>query len=323
MQSWVINGTKKITLHQSESSDINLKTQAKVKVARASLCQSDIGCYENKYNNLPIIPSRSALGFISESSDISLSKGQRVFLSPYTKKGDEVFVNGKDLDGYLSDFSTTSLKNIYVVPESISDEAFTFIEDIALDIKVCEILNIKETEYVLLYGATALNIILAQFCLYYQAIPIIIDSDKDALNIAEEYGIYYTINSKNESAYQRLTEITAGELAKHIIIDTDVFPEIDPDILKFVSNNGKVGLLGYNTALENIKLDISYVVKKRLTIYGFNDGIGEIETAINMLATGIIKVDSLIEKIYDFSKIQDAFMELSSKKSRFKSLVRC
>lgn len=323
MQSWVINGTKKVILHQSESSEVNLKTHAKVKIARACLCQSDISCYENKYKNLPIIPSRSALGFISESSDIALSKGQRVFLSPYTKFDKDIVINGRDIDGYLSDFASVPLKNIYMVPESIPDESFTFIEDIALALKVCEILDIKETDYVLLYGATALNIILAQFCLYYQAIPIIVDSDKDALNIAEEYGIYYTINSQNESAYQRLTEITAGELAKHIVIDTDVFPEIDPDILRFVSTNGKVGLLGYNTAIDKMKMDISYVIQKRLTIYGFNDGIGELETAINMLATGIIKVDSLLEKMYEFEEVQDAFMQLSSKKSRFKSIVRC
>ena len=83
MQSWVIDKAKSISLVQQDQQDVNLKTHARVKIARASLCQSDIAIYQGKMGDLPITPSRNALGMISESRQPSLSKGQRVYLSSY------------------------------------------------------------------------------------------------------------------------------------------------------------------------------------------------------------------------------------------------
>ena len=324
MQSWVINNSRKLTLISEDSTEFDTKTQAKVKISRACINKSDIASFQDKYNNLPIVPSRSALGFISESTDPAYQKGQRVYLSPYISSEDnKTYIKGKNFDGYLSDFSIVPFDNIFSIPEMIPDEDFTFIEDIAMALKICELLNIKETRYVLLQGATTLNIILGQFALYYQAIPIIIDSDENALSKAEEKGIYYTINSKKDNVYDRVLEITAGALANYIVVDVDTFPEIEYDLLKFAAVDAKIALAGFNTSTEKSKIDISYVVEKRLTIYGINDGIGQIATAINMLATDVINVDGLVEKVYNFDEAEKAFIDLEANTHRFKTLIHC
>ncbi len=323
MQSWVINSEKKITLISEESADFNQKTHAKVKIARASLCQSDIAAFNARYDNLPIIPSRSALGMISESKNQAFSKGQRVYISPYVKREKKIYINGKDFNGYLSDFVVVSNDNIYSIPEMIPDEDFTFIEDIAMALKTCKLLEIKETQYIVLHGVSTLNIILGQFALYYQAIPIIVDTDDEVLRKAEEKGIYYTINSKKEKVFDRILEITAGNMADHLIIDSDALPQIAPDILKLCAQNAKVAIMGYNTAVADTKIDVSYIVGKRLSMLGINDGIGEIESAINMLATGVIRVNGLVEKLYDFSEVPDVFNALSTVRPRFKYLIKC
>ena len=323
MQSWVINGTKKISLHLEDANECNLKENARIKISKVPLCKSDIACYENKYDNLPIIPGRSAIGLISECDDLSFRKGQRVYVSPYTKENNRIFVNAKDIDGYLSDYQTAPLSSISIVPESIPDDSFCFVEDIALCIKTIKLLEIKTTNYVLLYGATCLNILLAQMCLYHQAIPIIIDTDKESLDIDEYHGIYYTINPKIDNVSERLIEITAGAMADKLIVDIDALEDIPSDILKYISQNGKAAFIGFNTTIDKTNIDISSIINKRLTIYGINDGIGEIEPAINMLATGIVKVDNLLDKVYDISQVKDAFLDLSSKKIRFKSIVHC
>ena len=324
MQSWVVEEAKKITLKQEEQEDVNLRKFARVKIARASICPSDIAIFQGKLGQAPIIPSRSALGVISESKLIDLAKGQRVYLSPYSlSKDNETIIAGKDGNGYLADFSVVPNENIYIVPESIKDEEFTFIEDIAMAIKTCSLINIKETHYVALYGATQFNIILGQFALYYQAIPIIIDSDAQALEIAEQHGIYYTINSAKENVFDRIVEITSGNLVEHMVIDSDIFPDQEQELFKMSAQNGQIAFVGYNTSIEKLRLNASYIISKRLSIFGVNDGIGEIEPAINMLATGVINVNGLLEKMYDFSEVQEMFNTLSTKKHRFKNIVRC
>ena len=324
MQSWVIDSAKKISLLQEEQEDANLRTHARVKIARASLCPSDIAIFQGKLQKQQIVPSRCALGLISESKKPTLAKGLRVFISPYHfDKESKVKIASLDFDGYLSDFAVADNNDIYVVPEYIEDEAVTFIEDVAMAIKTCSLIKIKETHYVALFGATHLNVILGQFALYYQAIPIIIDTDEDALSIAEGHGIYYTINSQKEDVFEKIVEITSGNLVEHIVVDTDIMPNPSAEILKAATIGGTVAFVGYNTTLDNLKLNASYIVSRQLSIFGINDGIGEIEPAINMLATGVINVDDLLEKMYDFSEVEEAFSNLSSKKHRFKNIIRC
>ena len=324
MQSWNITKNKTIELIQTEQQDVNLREFARVKIARASLCASDIAIYNGKLGELPIVPSRSALGVISESKDKALSKGQRVYLSPYIKKENELYdVKGRNLDGYLSDFAVVPVDNVYIVPESIPDESFTFIEEIAMAIKTCSLLKIKPTQYITLIGATAFNMILGQFALYYQAIPIIIDKSDAALEIAEQHGIYYTINTEKENVTDRIVEITSGNLTENLIIDVDIIRDLDQDILSIVSQNGKIGFVGYNTSLGKMPIDSHFIISKRLSIYGINDGIGEIESAINMLATDVVKVEDLLDKMYDFSEVNTVFKKLASSPIRLKTIIRC
>ena len=100
-------------------------------------------------------------------------------------------------------------------------------------------------------------------------------------------------------------------------------PNPDQEILKSVTIGGTVAFIGYNTTLDNLKMNASYIVSRQLSIFGVNDGIGEIEPAINMLATGVINVEGLLEKMYDFSEVEEMFSTLSTKKHRLKNIVRC
>ena len=74
MQSWVVEDTKKISLIQEEQEEANLRTHARVKIARASICPSDVAIFQGKLGKAPIVPSRSALGVISESKLLDLAK---------------------------------------------------------------------------------------------------------------------------------------------------------------------------------------------------------------------------------------------------------
>ena len=299
------------------------KECAKVKIARAGICASDIATYLGNTSIYPLSPCRIAVGLISESGDITLKKGQRVMLSPYTRTTNDTFkTHGVDIDGYLSDFANVSLNDIYTLPDGISDESITFIDDIALAIKMHEKLSIDKTQYVLINGCSAKNLIFAQLCIYYQAIPIVVDNDPARLELASELGIYYQIDTNEENITSKLKEITSGLMADYLILDTDISTNVD-NILYNLGNDGRVGMYGFATTINDLQGDLSPVITHNLTIYGVNNGQGEIETAINMLATETVKVDCLIDKVIDISEVEDVFEQLSHSTMYLKTIVKC
>lgn len=324
MKSYKI--TKNFSIEpETEEGSYNLKQFAKIKITRAGVCSSDVAVFAGRIADadLPLCPTRTAIGLVSESDDITLRKGQRVMLSPYTRlENDKFQINGLKNDGYLADYVYAPLENIYTVPTGISDDAFTFIEDIAMAINVVEKLDIEKTKYVMLYGCTAVNLILAQLCFYYQAIPVMIDNDNARISVAQELGAYYCINYVEEDVMQKLREITSGKLVDYLILDSDICDEVGR-MLSYVRQGGKVAIAGFNTSKPSLKGDFSPIVNNDLQVFGISDGFGEIETAINMLATGIVKVDALVEQIVDISEAQTVFSALAKKNNYLKTIFKC
>ncbi|MEG2413236.1 MAG: zinc-binding dehydrogenase [Clostridia bacterium] len=323
MKAWKLTEAKKLQLETIDETE-GQNGLVKVKIARAALSSSDISSFLSNEKE-KFIPSRTALGLISEAFGETYKKGERVLLSPYPNKvadGEDLRVKSVDCDGYLCDFTYVDQEYIYALPDGIADEAVEFVEDIALASKVYSKLNIESSQYVLIYGCSATSLILAQLCIYYQAIPIVVDSSQERLAIASELGIYYTLDQSKEDISLAIKEITSGNFADFLIVDTDAFPYVN-DTLSYVGKNGKVGLIGFNKNISQLKGDFAPVINLGLTVYGVNDGFGEIASAINFLATQTVHVEKLIANVVAFDDVPNAILELSGKQNCFKTIVKC
>lgn len=322
MKSWIIKATRKMELLTLNDEETQLKNQAKIKIVRAGLCSNDIAMWDSKSQS-PIIPSKIAVGLVSNSDDETLKKGQRVMLSPYSKLAkDDKCTKGLDCNGYLSDYAVVSTDYIYPMPDGITDDEITFIDDIALAIKAYTKLDINMSDYVLLYGASAINLIFAQLCLYYQSIPVVIDDDSDRLKIASDLGFDFTINTLEENSEQAIKELTAGKMANYLVVDTDNFQNFT-DFLPSLAPNSKVALTTLCHSTDHYKCDLATLLSNNLTIFAIKDGDGQISTAINLLATKTVVVDSLIGQVVGFDNINDVFQELSGRQNCFKTIVKC
>lgn len=330
MKAWQNKGLKSLELISNTGDNPNYspvlpdEDYIKVKVARASLSASDIGVYKGAYGVSNIIPCRSAVALVSESEFESFKIGQRLFLSPYHNSagGNTYKTRGENCDGYLGDFVYVPISDIYTLPEGVKDEDVIFIEDIALAINALERIDLKKGEYILLYGASYINVIIAELAMYYQAIPIIVDKEQDLLDKAEENGIYYTINVTEENVEQKIIELTAGKLADHLIFDTDCFTHID-EYTSLIKSNGCVCLAGFNKHPESIMCNLQKIIARELTIYSVNDGHSEIPSAINMIANKVINTRNMIEKEISFDDVPQELVELSSKNNYLKLIVKC
>lgn len=294
----------------------------KVKLTKTPLCASDWSNFLGNYGKYPLIPGRSAVGLVSESEYASYKTGQRIYLSPYHETSNGTFLTrGVDMDGYLGDYALVPINDVYTLPEGMREEEVVFIEDIALAINALERIDLAKGEYLLLYGASYLNIIIAQLAIYYQSIPIIIDKDNDRLEIAENSGIYYTVNFQEELLSNKIVEITAGKLVDHIVFDTDAFNDIDA-FTEYVKNHGNICLVGFNKYPGKITCDMQRIICGELSIIGVTDGYTAIPSAINMIANKIINTEQLIENITEFDQVPDMLYELSDKAVYLKTIVK-
>ena len=221
MKAWQITAKEEIALvekkQEAEATDV------KVRISEVALSSTDVAIFEGKKASYPIIPVRSAIGLVSEAHAMSgLKKGERVVLSPYVlddpfykKKGalvPDVKVMGLDMDGFLCDFISMPPEDVYPLPEGIKDNDAIFTEQIALAVKSLGALETERGDYVAILGANTLGIIAAELCIYYQLVPIVIDVDETKLSLAENHGIYYTINPSKADVRQRVSKSPAANL---------------------------------------------------------------------------------------------------------------
>lgn len=316
MKNWQITAKEKIELMQA--TELLPKGYARIRITRVGICDTDILLYNTEQEKYPITPCRHAVGVVSEigANDLGLKKGDNIAIDPYIPCGECYFcktgdydncqnmqIYGVNIDGFLRDFAVIPLRSIKHLPENVKMEDAIFLEYIATAIKLLDKIDLQKGEHVAIIGADILGNIIAQLVIYYQAIPIMIDSNEKNLEIAKNSNIYYTISNENY-INKSINEITGGRLAKYVIYVSGTKKNIK-NTLSYACDGGTIGIAGLTESSMNANLNV--VLQKQLLIKGVKNGFGQIDSAINMLATKIVDLSAMVKKVFKFSEAPLAF----------------
>lgn len=333
MKAWKI--TDKNQIKCAEFPNPTGEDLVKVRVARAILTRSDFDAYLGKCSDFqPIIPSRGAIGLISDAiNPLGLSVGEKVLLTAYTpidgEELDEVrpysenlHVRGVDCDGFLSNFAYANRHAVYSIPEKVSDLECLYYEYIALSLSAMQRMKIDKGEYVAILGGDVQSIILAEVISYYQAIPILISGSADALRLASSHGIDYVINDNREDAVAKVFEITGGKFAEHTCYS--ITSELPFDkVFDLTCSLGKIGIVGYDKKPTNVKIDLNPLLKNQFEIYCIKEGMKEIMSALNLLAMKIINLSDFDYRTVNFSEVGNTFSTYKPQKTPNLVIVDC
>ena len=284
MKEWIINKENGVKLVEDVSQRAD--GQVKVKIAKVAISSQDMCNLSAMAKDDAVVPGHSAVALVSEADeDSGLKLGSRVVVSPYLKECehgvDVVKTMGVDVDGLLRDFVSVPLENVFALPDGVSDEEALFTEYIAMGNNVFEALDREKGDYIVIVGASTLGLILGQMATYYQYVPILIDLDVDNLE-------------------RRVEEITGGRMAEAAIFSGE---SVDVNAaIRLVKNQGDVIIAGYATRGKHA-VDAGTVLKKQLTLKGVCNGIGELSSAINLLANKVVKTDGIIGAAANFEEI--------------------
>lgn len=319
MNIWKIIDTNKLQRTEVKVQENN--SLIKVRVARAGLTETDFAIYSGTTkSNYPIIPSKTAVGLISDANNpLGLKVGERVLLSAYTPCGEcsecsnldyqycsKITIRGVDDNGFLSDFAYVDKSCVYPIPESVTDTECLYYDYIAVGLSAMQKMKIEKGEYVAILGGDVQSMIFAEVVNYYQAIPILISKSDSSLRLASQNGIDYTINSKKFNMVDKVFEITGGKMAEHVVY-SEYSGEDTSDLFSLATQNGSVGIIGYNNQRSPIESDLSTIISRQLNVYGIKEGSKEITSAINMLAMKAIHVDMYQTSKVSFASVENIF----------------
>ena len=310
MKTWKISTPGNLELHEME---LPAENMVKIKVTRVPLLDSDLNAFFGQGTIMPITPGRLAVGLVSEADPATgLQKGEKVVVSPYCKapKGKDVLVHGVDMDGFMSDYIAQPLENVYSLPDGVTEDAALFAENVAIANKTFSILNIESHEYVVVLGANAQGLILAQLANYYHAIPILIDKDENKLDLARDYGICYCVNSAVQDVKQRVLEITGGQMADYAVLEAKGGQ--DPSLaINLTKNKGGVAIIGLSKHGEPLNADMRTILTRELTVVGIGDGYEEFPSAINLLANKAIDFGGLVDERIPLEECNEFFAKIT------------
>lgn len=311
MLVWQINDKKNIqqTVRTEIVNDIEY---SKIKITKVLLDEYAYKSYlgETK-STYPLIPCSFSVGIISEFGNddaYEFQKGSRVYLSALVNcdecyecvtdnedKCSDMRFSGRNREGVLKEFAITPNKQIFALPPTVSDKDALLLDLIALCISTIENVDIKGGEHVLIIGNGIQSIILSQLVSYYKGIPVLISNDDSIKTFTESAGIYYSMPA-DDNTEKQLREITGGRMAQKVIYacGTELSTKY---ISRLASPNATVVFSGFDS--YNITLNLTEVMNKQLCLYFVKNGYGNVESAINLLATK--KIDT---SFYSFKQIK-------------------
>lgn len=331
MKAWRVYEPGKIALDDLDSQTVG-EDCVKLKMLSSALSISDLLIYEGKLSTcLPITIGRQGVGLVTEvgSNVVNFERGNRVVIDPRacchtcsnckagkTSECERLLIYGYNEEGFMRDFAIVNSLDIYQLPERVKDNEAIFIEQIALSINAITKLNLEKGEHIVIVGAGVIGMILAQVAIYYQAVPILVDSRADRLDLAGTLGIYYTINSVDTDPYKKIFSLTGGRMAEAVAYVTSS-PMPLQRTLDYASNGGRVGIIGWSKVSSDLSASLVGVFEKQLSVFGINNGGKNIPSAINMLANKTVNVAPLISKEIPFLELDKTLKELSDTPNKY------
>lgn len=304
---------------------------AKVKITKALLTLNDIMHYNGEVGENNVVLGSYGIGVITETNAnfFDVENGKHVYVSAkrpclecYNCKNNEenkcsdTLTAGEDYDGFLRDFLSVDADKLFVLPDGVSDLDALFIGHISLAISVVDKLNIQKGDYVAIIGANNFANILAQLLIYYQAVPIVLSTDDEDLDIIKKSGIYYTLGS-DDNWQKEVSSITGGRMTKSVVYISDC--EISPS-KAFSVAAFSAGVAFTGTSNKNISVPFAQAIKKQLDIHCISSAAPNTATSINLLANKAINVKGLKFDEIPYSEVSEKLAEAGKKLEKEESV---
>src|SRR4051812_37280726 len=316
MQALVLTQYRKLELQNVNRPTIG-PNDVLVQVAACGICGSDVHGYDGTSGRRvpPIIMGHEAAGTIAEvGPEVDrFHVGDRVTFDSTISCGNcdacqrgnvnlcvERRVLGVSCADYrqlgaFAEFVAVPQNILYPLPPELPFEHAALIEPVSVAMHAVNRLQVSPGSRAVVVGSGMIGLFVIQALRVAGCREVIaIDLDESRLALARELGASAAINPKQTDAIAAVMELTGGDGA-------DVAVEVVGNAaglataLSCVRRGGSVGLIG-NLAPE-VPFPLQTVVTRELTLVGSCASAGEYPRAIELIASGAIRVAPLINAV--------------------------
>ncbi|MDX1882974.1 NAD(P)-dependent alcohol dehydrogenase [Mycolicibacterium sp. 120270] len=290
-----------------------------VEVAAVGVCGSDVHYYRHGrigdyVVTAPMILGHELSGRIAAVGDgVAPGRvGQRVAIEPqrpcrrcracmsgnYNLCPDMKFFATPPIDGALCRFVTIDAEMAHPVPDSMSDEAAALLEPLSVAIATMRKAAVAPGSSVLIAGAGPIGVMCAQTARAFGAARIVVS---DPLPARRERALRFGATEVLDPA---ATDIAALDPQVDAFVDASGAPQAVVGGVKAVGPAGRVVLVGMGA--DDYALPISYIQNMELIVTGVFRYTNTWPTAIHLVESGLVDLDSLVTGRYDLDHVADA-----------------
>ena len=204
---------------------------------------------------------------------------------------------------------------VHKIPGNLTYEEAAIAEPLACCINGLELAQVKLGDTVVIIGAGPIGCMLAELAKAMGAAKVMIaQRSKKRLEMARLSQADIIISTTEENFVQRVFEETGGKGADVIVVAC-ASPEAQEQAVLIVNNRGRINYFGgLPKGTRKINIDSNIIHYKEGCIFGSHGSVPRHhKIAINLIASGTIKVKDFISHKFPLDKILDAFSAVENR----------
>jgi L-iditol 2-dehydrogenase len=314
-----------------------------VSVRACGICGSDIHGYDGSTGRRipPLVMGHESAGVVAEvgTNVTAVRPGDHVALDSLLSCGEcELCRNGQTnmcagrrilgvacdefrQQGAFAEFIVVPQQAIYPVPNDLPFEHAALVEPVSVALHAVGRLRINLGDSAVVVGSGMIGLLVIQALKIAGCDEVIaIDLDDDRLRLAAELGASATFNGAKSDAVAAVLERTGG---KGVDVALEVVGAAKPlaTAIACTRRGGQIGLVG-NLSAE-VPLPLQVVVTRELTLTGTLASAGEYPRAIELIASGAIRVEPLISAVAPLAEGPQWFERLYAREPGLLKVVLC
>lgn len=229
--------------------------------------------------------------------------------------------DGAVIGGALAQYMVVPYVNAYKVPPKTKPEHAALTEPIACCLHSVNNADIEFGDTVVIIGCGIMGICHIQLCKLRGARIIVSEPMAERREKALASGADLVIDPTSKDPVEYIRSITDG-LGANVVFNTTPITEVWHQAIEMLAPKGR--LIAYSSQHPDVPVPISFgrIHSKEYEIKGVvNPGVGEFVQVIRLMSYGMLKMDELIDSVYDFKDCQAAF-ERASQPNAFRVIIR-
>lgn len=305
-----------------------------VRVASVGICGSDVHYYRHGRIGEYVVRDPLVLGHEASGTVVAVGAGvqpdrvgQRVALEPgvpcgrcrqcragrYNLCPDVRFFATPPIDGAFAEFVTIAADFAHPVPDHVSEDAAALVEPLSVGVWAARKGAVGAGDSVLVTGAGPVGLVTVQVAAAAGATRIVVtDLSPERLAAARRYGATETVNT----AQSDLAHL-AGLI--DTFVDCSGASTAVAQGLPTVRGGGRVVLVGMGA--DEVTLPVALLQGRELTVTGTFRYANTYPTAIDLVATGRVELDSLVTDRFPLAEVEAA-LQAAGQPGTVKAVVR-